>query len=1024
VTVLFADIEGSTDLQEEIDPEVWHGIMDRFFGILADGVHRFEGTINQYTGDGIMALFGAPIAHEDHAHRACYAALWLADELERYTREIKRTRGLVFSVRMGVNSGEVVVGKIGDDLRMDYTAQGQTVNLAARMESLASAGRAYLAEPARRLVEGWFELEDLGEFAIKGVHDPVRVHELRGIGAHHTRLDVSRARGLSRFVGRADDMQALQSALGRCFEGQGQVVGIVADAGVGKSRLCYEFLEGCRARGLRVLEGRGVPHGKNLPFLPILEVFRDYYGITDSDDDRTVREKIAGRLLLLDEAFRESLPLLFEFFGVPDPDNPGPQLDPEDRERRLYEILRKVVSSGRPETPIVALVEDLHWIDGGSQAFLDQWAEAIADGPGLLIVNFRPEYRAEWMGRPHYRQIPLAPLGPEAVRELVGDLLGEDPSVAGLADTIYERTRGNPFFTEEVVRSLIESGYLEGIRGAYRLTKSIGGLAVPDSVQALLAARIDRLPEREKRVLQTAAVIGKEFSEPVLSVVAELPEPELRDALAHLKSAEFVFERSLYPIAEYAFKHPLTRDVAYGSQLGDRRSRIHAAVAGAIEAESPEKLDERAGLISHHLEEGGELLDAARWQVRAARWVVRGITAETVERWRKVLEILDGVEESPETIALGVEALGQLVTLGGRLGLPREEVEEDLRRGEELAGRSGDPRVRMHFLHAVGAHHVLLGYTSRAAAPLEEALRLADQLEDPSAGVGLRYWRGLQALWDGPVGEGLRLSEEALALLREDPRRGRELIGFDPEVGVSGFRGLFLGLSGRLAEAQPVIERALRLARERNERAGLMLAEAFAGWLHECRGDAALAVSHVTRSVRMAEESGARGFLGLAYMTLARALLLAGRYADVVETTDRAAGMTNRVTNRWTIRAVGLLGVGRPEEALAEVRGSAVEAVGRHFEAEAYLALAAILTRTLGADARPEIEASLEKSRELFDETGIRVRLPVLNVERSRLARILRDDATADRELREAHRLYTEMGATGHAERIAAELGE
>ena len=319
VTVLFADVKGSMELAEQLDPEEWHRILERFFAILTEGVHRFEGTVNQYTGDGIMALFGAPIAHEDHAQRACYAALHLRDELARYTTEVKREYGISFSTRMGINSGEVVVGSIGDDLRMDYTAQGHTVGLAQRMESLASPDSCYLTSATAALAGGYFALENLGEFRVKGVVEPVHVHRLIGVGTARTRFDISRAKGLSRFVGRTTDMRTLDDAVMQTAAGNGQVVGVVAEAGAGKSRLCFEFLESCRARGMRVYEGHAVAHGKNIPLLPILELFRAWFGITSQDDARSAREKIAGRMVVLDESLAETLPLLYDFLGVADP---------------------------------------------------------------------------------------------------------------------------------------------------------------------------------------------------------------------------------------------------------------------------------------------------------------------------------------------------------------------------------------------------------------------------------------------------------------------------------------------------------------------------------------------------------------------------------------------------------------------------------------------------------------------------------------------------------------------------------
>ncbi len=328
VTVLFADVKSSMELASRTDPEEWHAILDRFFQILSDGVHRFEGTVNQYTGDGIMALFGAPIAHENHAQRACFASLHLRDELKKYADELRLTQGLDFSVRIGINSGDVVVGKIGDDLRMDYTAQGATVGLAQRMEQVAAAHSICLSDETAKLVTGYFSLRDLGEAQIKGVDEALRVHELLGMGNLRTRFDVSRARGLTRFVGRENDMQVLDQALASAHAGSGQVIGGVAEAGAGKSRLCFEFAERCRGDGMRVMQGSGVPHGKNIPLLPILQVFRAYYGISEEDDDRTAREKIAGRMLLIDESFRESLPFVFDLWESPIPSGPQPRWTP------------------------------------------------------------------------------------------------------------------------------------------------------------------------------------------------------------------------------------------------------------------------------------------------------------------------------------------------------------------------------------------------------------------------------------------------------------------------------------------------------------------------------------------------------------------------------------------------------------------------------------------------------------------------------------------------------------------------
>jgi class 3 adenylate cyclase len=412
VTVLFADVKNSMEMAEQLDPEEWHKILERFFEILTEGVHRFEGTVNQYTGDGIMALFGAPIAHEDHAQRACYAALHLQGTLREYAEELKRKRGLVFAARIGLNSGEVIVGRIGDDLRMDYTAQGHVVGLAQRVESLADPGKTYVAAATAQLAQGYFALRDLGEFVLKGAAAPQHVFELEGPGALRTRFDVSRARGLSRFVGRATEVATLESALDRAFAGQGSVVGVVAEPGTGKSRLCFELTERARGRGISVREAHGVPHGKQVPFLPVLALLRGLFGIGERDSDAEARQKIAGALVLMDAAFERSLPVWFDFLGVPDPARPAPDLPADDRERLVHEGVRRLIRARSERGPGLILLEDLHWFDAASERLLATLVDAMHDTRTLLLLNFRPEFHAEWMQRSGYQQLPLRPLAP------------------------------------------------------------------------------------------------------------------------------------------------------------------------------------------------------------------------------------------------------------------------------------------------------------------------------------------------------------------------------------------------------------------------------------------------------------------------------------------------------------------------------------------------------------------------------------------------------------------------------------
>jgi len=1033
VTVLFADVKSSLELAESVDPEEWHRILDRFFQILADGVHRFEGTVNQYMGDGIMALFGAPIAHEDHAQRACYAALHLRDELRQYAEEIKRTRELSFAVRLGLNSGDVVVGKIGDDLRMDYTAQGSVVGVAQRLEQLAEPGHVYVGEPTAKLVAGYFALRDLGSFELKGMHEPIRVHELQGAGVLRTRFDVSRARGLSKLVGREDEMAVLEAALARAREGNGQVLGVVAEPGVGKSRLCFELLERCRARGFPILEGRALAHGTSVPFLTMLQIFRAYYGITDQDSELAAREKVAGRLLLLDESFREDLPLVFEFHGVPDPERPAPELDAELRQRRLFAVLRRLVREGGRGEVGIQLLEDLHWLDGGSAAFLEQWVDALAGTRNLLLVNFRPEYHAAWMQRSWYQQLPLSPLGPEATRELLRELLGSDSSVAGLADALHDRTAGNPFFTEEVVRSLVESGQLEGTKGSYRLTKSAEEIAIPATVQALLAARIDRLAEREKHVLHCAAVIGREFSLPILQRIAELPEGELAESLSRLEAAEFVFAQSLYPVAEYVFKHGLSQEVAYGTQLGERRRRLHAAVARAMEEVDAPRLDEQAAFLAHHFDQAGEALEAARWHRRAAGFAVRNDLAESRGHCARARALLVALPGSPERDGLLLRACVFLLDLGWRLGVPEGEAAELFAEGRALAERSQDPR-------SLAQLHLAYGYVLGNAADEEGRLReiraalgVATRIPDGQirSGIELRALTqmgySLQLL--GRPREGLEAAEQALSL-RDAAAVGRRRS--NAYAFAVNTRAINLLLLGRLGEARREFERGVATARELGDVDGEWSAHLWHSFLAWIAGDAEEGLTHARAALELAERLGATMIAASALGRIGMAHLVAGKWEEAVDSFSQSlaisrehrTGLQTLVLN-LAFLAEAQLGAGLGEAAQA----SAQEALAlaqrqrvRGFECLARVSLARVLRVRQGIASRDAIGSQLDAAASIVDEAGVAAFAPFVSEERAALARANGDEAGWARWLREAQRLFAELGAAPRAARLAREL--
>jgi adenylate cyclase len=1032
VTVLFADVKGSMELAEALDPEAFSRVMSRFFAILTEGVERFEGFVDKFTGDGIMALFGAPIAHEDHAQRACYAALHLKDEIARYATELKREHGLSFSTRMGLNSGEVVVGNISEDLRMDYTAQGHTVGLAQRMENLAEPNTCFVSANTAALVRGYFDVEDLGEFRVKGVTNTMHVHRLNGIGASRTRFDVSRSRGLSRFVGRASDLRTLDDALEQTAAGNGQVIGVVAEAGTGKSRLCFEFLERCRAKGMRVFEGRAVAHGRNIPFLPILDVFRSYFGIGGEDDERAARTKIANEMASLGAKFVEAVPLVCEFLGVGDPLNPAPRLDPEIRQRQLIGVIRQIIRSASAQQPTVTMIEDLHWLDAASAEFLEHMVEAREGAHSLLLLNFRPEYRAEWMQKSWYRQIPLTPLDERASGELLSSLLGGDPSIGALTRPIHTRTSGNPFFIEEVAQNLLETGHLVGERGNFRLVTAIEHLDVPSNVKSVLAARIDRLAEREKRLLQTASVIGKDFPEALLATVAALPADELKAGLASLRRAEFVHEQALYPAVEYAFKHPLTQEVALGSLLQERRRKLHAAVAGAIERTNADRLDESAALLAHHREEAGEPLTAARWHKRAAEWA--GITnaAEGLRHWQSARRLLRGAPQTPETVQLGVAACMGALGLSWRLGTPKEEITEVFEEGLTLANASSDITAQAAMNGIYGCFLGLVeGLSDEYHRYAKEAVRLAEQTDNKGLQIAQRAFFGFGAVLAGRLREGLASCEWAFEHLPADPDLGKPYTGYSPYLGMLDVYAWTLIRSGRIAEGRAAIAKVGALAREYGDFEiqtwlGLPNAE-----MAVACADAAAARAYVDTSQSSGERSATPQSRMVGVVTQGVACRLEGRHEAAIaacgEAVELALAGANREFEGWVRAefALALLAKGDIDAAERQATASAevARSQGSRFD-EVRGHLAFIRTQLVrgGAQALARADVSLARAQALTDEFEINVCLAELHECRAGLASMRGDARSAKQAFDRALKAYTDMGAPLQVARLRNEM--
>jgi tetratricopeptide (TPR) repeat protein len=991
---------------------------------LAEGVHRFEGTVNQYTGDGIMALFGAPIAHEDHAQRACYAALHLRDALKAYADALRVEQGLNFSTRMGINSGDVVVGRIGNDLRMDYTAQGHTVGLAQRMEALAESGKVMLAGATIDLVQGYFALRDLGSTKIKGVDAAVRVAELEGIGQLRTRFDRSRARGLSKFAGRTNEMATLDAALEQALAGHGQVVGIVADAGTGKSRLCFEFTEGCRAKGIRVHSTTGVSHGKAVPLLPVLELYYSSFGITAQDDARTAQQKIAGNVVQNDDSLVPSLPLLFDFLGVPDPDKPVAIEPGPERQRALLSVLKRLTLARSRREPEVILFEDLHWIDEATEVFLANLVDAADASRTLLLVNFRPEYRAEWTRRSYYQQLALAPLDARAFAEMLGETLGPDPSLRDLIERIHARSGGNPFFAEEIVQSLIESGVLEGTTGACRLTRSVDALDIPATVQLVLAARIDRLGEREKNVLQTASVIGRDFGLTLLRRVADLDAGALDAALRALVQAEFLHETAIYPEAEYAFKHPLTQEVALGSQLRERRARAHAAVASALIELHGSDLDEQAALLAHHYEAAGDAAEAVRWHERAAAALEgRDPNAER-HHWTRLLELVGDPPAATAQTRAALRACSQLLRLATTLGLDFPRGEALYHRGRALAAQLDEPSLGAGLIGSFGFFAVYARQMPLALAAAEEALRLAPRVSDPVQYAQVIDSGTFVFLLAGRRREALAVVEAALAsgkVTSSTPVALAQLL-------LS--RGMMLTGFGRLAEARATLDRAAQLLSDGRRVLLVLRIEVFRIVELAERGLSEGSLERIARLVARADSVGENLTRIMARVYLAGAHHLGGRPDAELETIEAALAIARETG--VSLNLVGVMESFRAQALLARGDvGAARDLVERLVAVREPnpLSRTHILVRhaevLVAADAlgeRTRIEASLNEAADVAERIDNPGAQALVRTALAHHARAVGDAAGWERELREALRIYTEMDATGWMERIEREL--
>jgi class 3 adenylate cyclase/tetratricopeptide (TPR) repeat protein len=1028
VTVLFADLKGSMELLADRDPEDARKILDPVLERMMEAVHRYEGTVNQVMGDGIMALFGAPLAHEDHAVRACYAALRMQESVKRYAADMRREHGVTIRIRVGLNSGEVVVRAIGSDLHMDYTAVGQTTHLAARMEQLAEPGSVLLPPATLALVEGYVAVKPLGPVPVKGLAEPVEIYEMTGAGPARTRLQAATRRGLTRFVGRDAEVEQLRRAQQLAGSSRGQVAAIVGEAGVGKSRLVYEFTHSHRLQGWLVLESASVSYGKATSYLPVIDLLKGYFKIQDRDDLREIREKVTGKLLTLDRALEPTLPALLALLDVPGDDGAWRTLDPGQRRQLTLDAVRRLLLREAREQPLLLIFEDLHWIDGETQAFLDGLVETFGSARLLLLVNYRPEYEHAWGRKTSYSQMRLDALPAESAGELLDALLGNDPGLAPLKHLLVKR--GNPFFLEETVRTLVETEALAGERGRYRLTQPVQAIQVPPTVQAMLAARIDRLAPEDKRLLQVASVVGKDVPFVLLQAIAELPDEALHRGLSHLQAAEFLYETGLFPNLEHSFKHALTHEVTYGGLLQERRRELHARIVDGIETLHRDRLGEQIERLAYHAVRG-ELREKAGHYLRQAglKAAARSALPDARAWLEQALVTFDALPESPSTLEQAFDIRLELRPVLTQL----DEVPRTLGRLHEagaLAERLNDDRRRGRVCALMALIHDLLGELDEALVTGTRALAIARGLEDLELRILATTYLGQVHYHRGEYERVVELATDNLAVL--PAHWVYESFGLSAPASVYNRSYLVLSLAqlGRFAEAAEYEAEAIRLAEPTHHAFTVGMAHRAAGTLHLLKGDWAKTRSLIEHFIAVVR-TGSPLHLPLAVAYSAWALAQIGdlrealnRLREGEQLVERQAAGGVVFQHGWSCYSLGraclLLAL------LDEARGladRAVESSPRQpgFAAHALHLLGDVATHPDRFDAERG-EAHYRQAFALAEPRGMRPLVAHCHLGLGKLYRRIGKREQAHEHLTTAAMMYREMDMTYWLEQAEAEM--
>ena len=877
VTVMFTDVAGFTAVSEKLDPEEVHRIMDGCCRILVDEIHRFEGTVGEFRGDGVMALFGAPIAHENHAQRACRAALAIQQALVPYSEEIKRNYRIDFRMRIGLNSGTVVVGSIGDDLRMDYTAMGDTTNLASRLETLAEPAGVVVSENTYRLIKAYFKLEALGPMAIKGKGKPQNAYRLIDSTTVKTRFEEAVSRGLVRFVGRKNSLATLRSIWNRATGGFGQVLGIMGEPGVGKTRLMHEFKRSLADDDIHFLEGRCLPHGASIAYLPFLDILRSHFSIkegqNDSDGTKNLKEKLTFMNIkpppFMLSAFQQLLSLRID-------DKSWHAIEPKQRRQHTFEALKCLFLRMSEQKRLIIVIDDLQWMDRTSEEFLGSFIDSISQTPILLMLLSRTEYTHPWEKRSHYSKIGLGQLTRKSSVELISAVLEEGVVEDELEQLILRQSAGNPLFIEELIYSLLENKVVEKKNGRFVLVGSFESANIPDTIHGIVAARIDKLDDTLKRILQTASVIGFDFGYRILQTATGMGE-ELKACLDKLQTLELIYEKKLFPELEYTFKHALIQEVAYNSLLVKRRIELHAHIGSSLEFLYPDKLDEFYETLAYHFSSGEDYPKAYQYLKLSGKKAEAIFShLEAFQFLEKALRTSDRVPEGEGGDAEKLEIYDLMRRPIAMLGYPKDSL-RILTEGVELAKALGDQKSLSRFHNDISLLYTARGDSLSSIAHSEKSFHEAAKIEDIEMMAPLAMPLCYSYVTTCKYDKLIDISSILAGLIE---RSGRESDTFNTPFQLYSFLlgvcGMAMGMRGEFKKGIMLSEKGLHHAVQSGHKMTLAFSELQCASVGVFRGEGGKAIAHCRNSIEYSKDIGWITILSQAWTLLGYSHYLLG----------------------------------------------------------------------------------------------------------------------------------------------------